>query len=74
MQVVVHGDDFTALGNADGLARYEAGMQQAFECKLKGHLGYEEGDLQEMRVLNRIIRVTAKGLLYEPDPATQRSS
>ena len=29
--------------------------------------GHSHGT-KEMRVLNRIIRVTSKGLLYEPDP------
>ena len=43
-------------------------MCKAFECKLKGRLGREEGDLDEMRVLNRIVRVVPSGMLYEPDP------
>ena len=68
VQCVVHGDDLTALGNADGLNAYEKAMQEAFECKLKGRLGGEDGDEKEMRVLNRIVRVTSRGLLYEPDP------
>ena len=68
VQVVVHGDDFTALGNSRGLDKYEQAMSKAFEVKLKGRLGYEKGDESEMRVLNRILRVTSQGLLYEPDP------
>ena len=68
VQVVVHGDDFTALGNAKGLDLYEAAMKEALEVKLKGRLGTEQGDETEMRVLNRIVRVTSQGLLYEPDP------
>ena len=36
VSVVVHGDDFTALGTPDGLDKYEQGMAEAFECKLKG--------------------------------------
>ena len=39
--VVVHGDDFTALGTSEGLDRYEAAMTNAFDCKLKGRLGEE---------------------------------
>ena len=66
--MVVHGDDFTALGDAAGLDKYEAGMQAASECKLKARLRHDPEDAREMRVLNKTIRVTGKGLLYEPDP------
>ena len=68
VSVVVHGDDFTALGTPEGLNQYEAGMCQAFECKLKGRLGRGENDLKEMRVLNRIVRIDDNGLRYEADP------
>ena len=65
VSVIVHGDDFTALGTAEGLDKYEAGMQKSFECRLKGRLGSAS---EEMRVLNRIVRITKVGLLYEADP------
>ena len=68
VNVVVHGDDFTALGNSDGLDKLERGMTETFECKLKGRLGTGGEDLKEMRVLNRIVRITPDGLLYEADP------
>ena len=68
VNVVVHGDDFTALGNASGLDKFEKGMTDTFECKLKGRLGTGDKDAKEMRVLNRIVRVTPNGLLYEADP------
>ena len=61
VSVVVHGDDFTALGNADGLSKYEEGMTKTFECKMKGRLGRGKDDLKEMRVLNRIVRFTDDG-------------
>ena len=65
---VVHGDDFTALGAADSLSLYERAMCEAFECTIKGRLGREGGDVDEMRVLNRVARVVPSGLRYEPDP------
>ena len=68
VSVVVHGDDFTALGTTEGLSKYEAGMKKTFECKMKGRLGRGRDDLKEMRVLNRIVRITDDGLLYEADP------
>ena len=43
-------------------------MQQHFEVTLKGRLGHDPEDKKEMRVLNMLLRVTAKGILYEPDP------
>ena len=43
-------------------------MTNTFECKLKGRLGEGENDLKEMKVLNRIVRITPDGLLYEADP------
>ena len=43
-------------------------MQRFFECKLKGRIGHGTGDLDEMRVLNRVLRSCPEGLLYEPDP------
>lgn len=68
MQIVVHGCGVTALGNNDGLSRYENAMGEAFEIKHKGRLGHDINDLKEMRLLNRILRIDDHGLLYEADP------
>ena len=35
---------------------------------MKGRLGRGQDDLKEMRVLNRIVRITEDGLRYEADP------
>ena len=68
VMVVVHGDDFTAVGSPEALDKYETGMQKTFDCKLKGRLGRGLDDCKEMRVLNRIVRVTDQGVRYEADP------
>ena len=47
---------------------YEAALQKCFDVKLRGRLGEHADDLKEIRVLNRILRITAKGLTYEADP------
>ena len=39
ISVVVHGDDFTALGGRRELQWYEDGLREAFDIKVKGHLG-----------------------------------
>ena len=35
---------------------------------MRGRLGEDAHDLKEIRLLNRIIRITSAGLLYEADP------
>ena len=66
--MVVRGDDFTAIGTSPSLDLYETAMAKAFEVKLKGRSGHGANDMKEMRVLNRVLRVVATGLRYEPDP------
>ena len=43
LSCVVHGDDFSCLGIASSLDKYEQAMQQYFEVKLKGRLGGGRG-------------------------------
>ena len=64
----MHGDDLTALGGRSELEWYEAGLREAFEIKVKGHLGEAEDCAKEVRVLNRIVRVDQHGIYYEADP------
>ena len=45
---MVHGDDFTALGTDESLNLYEAGLQKAFECKIRGRLGTDKKDDKEI--------------------------
>ena len=68
VSVVVHGDDFTALGTDEALDLYEAGLKKAFGCKIRGRLGTDVKDSKEIRILNRIVRIVEDGLLYEADP------
>ena len=68
IMVVVHGDDFTALGSCEDIAWYEDGLAAKFEIKRRGHIGEGPGCVTEMRILNRIVRLTDHGLRYEADP------
>ena len=68
VHVVVHGDDFTALGTDSALDTYEKELMRCFDVKLRGRLGEGPEDLREIRVLNRIVRVDSTGLVYEADP------
>ena len=49
ISVVVHGDDFTALGTDSALDTYESELLKKFDLKLRGRLGEEEQDLKEDR-------------------------
>ena len=68
VSVVVHGDDFTALGTAENLDRYERGLATQFELKIRGRLGEAPSDDKEIRILNRIVRILPRGISYEADP------
>ena len=68
VSVVCYGDDFTALGTGAGLSMYGACMAKAFDCDVRGRLGSGPGGLKEVKILNRILRVTPRGLSYEADP------
>ena len=66
--VVVHGADFTALGTDPNLNWYEAEMARHFEIKIRGPLGEGCARDNELRILNRVVRVTPDGLTSEADP------
>jgi len=67
IEVVVHGDDFTALGTDEQLDWYTAAMQGEFDIKIRGRLGSGPKDDKEIRILNRVVRWTPEGLTYEAD-------
>ena len=67
VEVVVHGDDFTALGTDEALDWYTKVLEAAFEIKVRGRLGVGT-DMQEIKILNRVVRITAEGPRYEADP------
>ena len=72
LSLVVHGDDMTCLGPIPALRWYEKQPAEAFEIKLKGILSEAPGCVREMRVLNRIVKLTSEGSHTRPTPATSR--
>ena len=62
----MHGDDFTSTGTEEQLKWLETTFLQNFEIKTE-YLGPREDQLQEIRVLNRVICWTKDGLTYEAD-------
>ncbi len=68
VRCIVHGDDFVLSGTAGALDEVKARMHERFLLKELGRLGSGQGELKELRVLNRVIQWTPAGLRYEADP------
>ncbi len=65
IRVVVHGDGFTVLEGSKELDWFREAIQARMEVKFKGRLG--RGKLGAVRILNRFVIVTERGLEYEAD-------
>jgi hypothetical protein len=65
---LVHGDDFTFVGERAALDAIEGKMKSWYELKVKARLGDEEGDDKETDILGRLVRCTKNGFEYEADP------
>jgi hypothetical protein len=66
---LVHGDDFTFVGEDRHLDEIEACMKEWYQVKVKARLGPGENDAKEIDVLGRKIRCTEHGYEYEADPS-----
>ena len=66
MVLTVHGDDFTLGGSSASLSWMRKEFEKQWEVTAN-ILGPEANQLDEIRVLNRVIRWTKDGLEYEPD-------
>ena len=68
IRVVVHGDDFIIEGEEQHLWWLHDELQKRFIVKMRGVLGPEEKDANEVVVLNRVLRWTDGEFHYEADP------
>ena len=66
VDLTVHGDDFTIVGDDSALKWIGGRMKERYQLKMDT-LGLEAWHCSEVRVLNRIIRWGKKGPEYEPD-------
>ena len=67
VSVMVHGNDFVAIW----LDKYLAATQKTLEDKYKLKvevLGHGEGKTDEMRILNKVVRMTTEGIALKADP------
>ena len=58
IDLVVHGDDFTALAEPEQIQWLRAGISEKYDIKFRGVLGPRpvNGEQQEITVLNRVVR------------------
>ena len=67
LRAVIHGDDFTLLGNELEGDWFRDNIQKRFEVKIRGRLGPDVNDDKSVRILNRIVTWKEDGIHYEAD-------
>ena len=68
ISVVVHGDDFTFIGDEEALKWVATCMREWYQLKVRAVLGPGEKDAKEAVLLGRIIRWREWGITCEADP------
>ena len=66
LKTLVHGDDYVTTGSREGLKWMKGELEKKFKIKTS-IIGSEEEDEKELKILNRIIRMTPRGIEYEAD-------
>ena len=67
VSVMVHGDDFIAVGPGQRLGHLKETLENKYKIKTE-QLGCGEGMQEEVRILNKIVRQTSAGIELEADP------
>ena len=67
LRCVVHGDDFTILGDRKHLDWFRERMKKRYPVKIRGRLGPRDTDEKQIRILNRILTWGNTGIEYEDD-------
>lgn len=67
VRVVVHGDDFTILGDEKGLNWFQKEIKKRFEVKVRGRIGPGVKDDKSIRLLNRVFEWSKEGIKVEAD-------
>lgn len=68
LSVVVHGDDFTFVGEDGDLNWVAARMKEWYQLKVRARLGPDKGDAKEAVLLGRVIKWQDWGVSCEADP------
>ncbi len=67
VMIMVHGDDFVAVGRRKELTDTQATLENKYKIKVEV-LGEGPGCQDEVRILNKIVRWTPEGIDLEADP------
>ena len=62
LRCVVHGDDFTFAGREEDLEWAANSMASWYQVKVRGILGPEAGDVDEIEIWGRRVRWTLAGI------------
>ena len=68
VRLVMHGDDFTFLGNDENLQWCTEQMQLVYDIKIRSKLGPGPDDDKSICILNRCLEWRRGCLAYEADP------
>ena len=67
VSIMVHGDDFVAVGPEQHLKTTRKALEDKYKLKVEV-LGLGEGQTNEIRILNKVVRMTKEGVELEADP------
>ncbi len=67
VSVMVHGDDFVAVGPDEHLDNIKSTLSDKYTIQIE-QLGHGDGKSSEIRILNKVVRITDTGIELEADP------
>ena len=67
VSIMVHGDDFVAVGSDKQLGELRQTLKDKYNIKMQ-LLGNGKGHTDEVRILNKVVRYTPAGIELEADP------
>lgn len=67
LSVVVHGDDFVAVGPARSVATLQVHLKGSYQVKSEV-MGSGDNEAKELRILNRVVSFSSSGVCVEADP------
>ena len=67
ISIVVHGDVHTALGMNANPNWYEDMLKKSFAIKIRERIGERVAGDNHIKILNRVVCLTAEGVVYGED-------
>ena len=67
VSIMAHGDDFIAVGSEKNLKTTRAVLEDKYKIKVEV-LGNKKEQTEELRILNKVVRLTETGVELEADP------